>query len=183
MRHIPAFVWLACACGLEQRFSAAAAAAAGGSSGSTNTQEGLPLAQRVPATPTTERGPSGLSLKGDAGVSASRTPGVITRRNTGAAEGEGEESHVGEGTGEGRGEGDNNAPELHGSWEETQQDPVLPEEEEEEEEGNGPIAEIEGMDEHWTQHASVAQPPGAVLENARSVYSEISSEILVRTRV
>ncbi|CBJ48305.1 conserved unknown protein [Ectocarpus siliculosus] len=184
MRHIPAFVWLACACGLEQRFSAAAAAA-GDSSGSTNTQEGLALAQRVSATPTTERGPSGLSLKGDAGVSASRTPGVITRRNTGAAEGEGEESHVGEGTGEGRGEGDNNAPELHGSWEETQQDPVLPEEEEveeeeEEEEGNDPIAEIEGMDEHWTQHASVAQPPGAVLENARSVYSEISSDILTR---
>ncbi|CAN0590638.1 unnamed protein product, partial [Ectocarpus sp. 12 AP-2014] len=47
-------------------------------------------------------------------------------------------------------------------------------------EGDGPIAEIEGMDEHWTQHASVAQPPGAVLENARSVYSEISSEILTR---
>lgn len=176
MRHIAAFVWLACACTLEQRFSAAAAAQG---SGSTNTQEGLPLAQRVSATPTTERGPLGLSVKGDAGVYASRIPGAITRRNTGAAEGEPEESHVGEEAGERRGEESNNEPELHASFEGTQQDPVLPEEEEEEE-GDDPGAEIEEMNEHWTQHASVAQPPGAVLENARSVYSEISSEILVR---
>ncbi|CAM9238852.1 unnamed protein product, partial [Hapterophycus canaliculatus] len=53
-----------------------------------------------------------------------------------------------------------------------------------EEEGGdgGPGARIENMGEHWTQHASVPSLAGAVLENARSVYSEISNDILVRRR-
>ncbi|CAM9376102.1 unnamed protein product [Scytosiphon promiscuus] len=52
---------------------------------------------------------------------------------------------------------------------------------EEEDAGDvGPGPRIEKMGEHWTQHASVPSLPGAVLENARSVYSEISEDILAR---
>lgn len=45
----------------------------------------------------------------------------------------------------------------------------------------GPGDKIEEMAEDWTEHASTPAWPGAVLDNARSVYSEISDEILVRT--
>jgi len=42
---------------------------------------------------------------------------------------------------------------------------------------------IEGMDEDWTGHASTSPAgAGAVLENARSVYAELSGEILVGVR-
>lgn len=44
----------------------------------------------------------------------------------------------------------------------------------------GPGERIEEMAENWTEHASTPARPGAVLNNARLVYSEISNEILVR---
>lgn len=39
---------------------------------------------------------------------------------------------------------------------------------------------IEDMEKDWTKQASAPVAPGAVLENVRSVYSELSDEILVR---
>lgn len=65
---------------------------------------------------------------------------------------------------------------------EAQDKPQPPQREEEAEGDGGPGARIEEMGEHWTQHASVPSLAGAVLKNVRSVYSEISNDILVRLR-
>lgn len=47
------------------------------------------------------------------------------------------------------------------------------------EEAEDPGVRIEEMEENWTKQASTPAAPGAMLKNARSVYSELSDEILV----
>lgn len=42
-----------------------------------------------------------------------------------------------------------------------------------------PGERIEEMEENWTTRASTPAAPGAVLQNVRSVYSELSDEVLV----
>lgn len=49
----------------------------------------------------------------------------------------------------------------------------------EEPEDVDPGVRIEEMEEDWTEQASTPAAPGAVLQNVRSVYSDLSDEILV----
>lgn len=73
--------------------------------------------------------------------------------------------------------GDDGKPELHVSMAGAKEGtPPMVEDSE-------PGVRIEEMEENWTKQASTPAPPDAVLENARSVYSELSDEILVRRLV
>lgn len=80
-------------------------------------------------------------------------------------------------------EGDDGKPEIHvsiqGEEEEAPRTAVV----EEEKDSSEPGVRIEEMDDNWTKQASTPATPGAVLKNVRSVYSELSDEILVRLYV
>lgn len=75
-------------------------------------------------------------------------------------------------------EDDDGMPALRVRIEEAKEGPQLPVEEEEC--SSNPGVRIEEMEVNWTKQAPTPATPGAVLDNVRSVYSELSDDILVR---